>query len=124
MKREFPKRVKSALRQLAATAHERELKVLLKDLGDAFSDWHSGAISSLALADKIDRFAFGQAKRRLRERYETASIVHTNVAQALVRGILKESEVPSDVLEALEKPIEFFRQGIADGTISFDEEEE
>lgn len=74
--------------------------------------------------EKFDRFAFGHAKRRLRERYETPSIVHMNVAQVIVRGILKESEVPRDVLEALEEPVAFYRQGIADGTISCEEEED
>ena len=44
-----------------------------------------------------------------------------NVVQAIVRGILRAEEVPGEVLDALGRPIEFYRRGLANGTISFDE---
>ena len=46
-----------------------------------------------------------------------------NVAQAIVRGLLTQQEVPADVHVALERAIAFYRQGLADGTVSFDEED-
>jgi uncharacterized protein (UPF0147 family) len=45
------------------------------------------------------------------------------VAYALVTGLLRDDEVPRDVRQALEKPITFYRQGLADGTVAMDEED-
>jgi hypothetical protein len=121
MKLEFSKRVRSLLRKLSATAYERELRVLLGELEGSFARWRRGEIDSIALAADVDQFARGPVKRRLDQRYEAAGILHMNVAQAIVRGILRAEEVPAEVLDALTKPIEFYRQGLADGTISFDD---
>ena len=46
------------------------------------------------------------------------------VAYALVAGVLSKSEVPAEVLAALEKPIAFYRDGIANGTVNMREEDD
>ncbi len=45
------------------------------------------------------------------------------VAYAIVREILKRDEVPGEIHKSLEKPIAFYRQGLADGSISMDQED-
>lgn len=46
-----------------------------------------------------------------------------HVAYALTTGLLSEDEVPREVLKALEEPIAFYRQGLANGTVSMEEED-
>ena len=62
-------------------------------------------------------------RRQFAQKYETNSIAAMNVDYALVSGLLREDEVPPDVLEALERHIAFYRQGLADGTVSMEEED-
>jgi hypothetical protein len=124
MKLEFSKGVGALLRRLAATSYERELRGLLGELEGSFARWRRGEIESIALAEEVDRFARGPVRRRLEQRYEGSRILHMNVAQAIVRGVLGAEEVPVEVLTALARPIEFYRKGLADGTISFEPEED
>ena len=124
MKLKFSKRVRALLRPLAAKAYERELRALLSELEGSFARWRSGEIDSISLAEEVDRFSLRPEKRRLDQRYEEAGILHLNVAQAIVRGLLRPEEVPIEVLDALGKSIEFYRQGLADGTISFEPEQD
>ncbi len=124
MKFECSKRIRGVLRQLARTAHERELEALLKKLDASFARWRRREIGAFDLAADVDDVAKGWTRRRLDQRYRTDSIVHMNVAQAIVRGLLTEEEVPADVRAALERAIEFYERGLAEGTVSFDEEED
>ena len=123
MKFECSKRMRGVLRQLAGIAHDRELRRLLNALDGSFARWRKGEMSTGDLAAEVDDFAKGPGRRRLSQRYSTDSIVHMNVAQAIVRGLLTQQEVPADVHVALERAIEFYRRGLADGTVSFDEED-
>ena len=124
MKFECSKRMRGVLRQLAGIAHERELRELLKALDASFARWRRGEIDNGDLAAEVDDFAKGSARRRLSQRYSTDSIMHMSVAQAIVRGLLTQSEVPADVHVVLERAVEFYRRGLADGTVSFEEEED
>src|SRR5262249_11364208 len=108
-------------RQLAARAYE--LRVLLQPLDDAFERWRQGKMEIRELAAEIELFVNGPRRRRLDQRYHTESIIPMNVAQAIVRGFLTEQEVPAEVYIALENAISFYRQGLAEGTVSFDEED-
>jgi hypothetical protein len=122
MKFEYSKRVRALLRQLARAAHERELRDLLNELEESFARWRRGEVDTWDLVEEVDRFVQGPVRRRLSQRYGTDSIVHMNVAYAIVRGLLAQDEVPAEVLDKLDNAIGFYRQGLADGTISFDEE--
>jgi hypothetical protein len=92
-------------------------------LEGSFIRWRKGEINTIALAAEVDRFARGPARRRLEERYNTRGIEHMMVARAIVSGVLRTEEVPTEVLHALGTAIEFYKQGLAGRTISIDEED-
>jgi hypothetical protein len=121
MKVDLSKRLRSIVRELAAKAHEREMRKLLAPVANSFAAWRSGTKGTWALLEDIDRFNL--PRRRLTQRYETTSIAPMMVAYALVAGFLREDEVPAEVLDALSKPIAFYRQGLADGTVRMEEED-
>src|SRR5262245_3466 len=104
------KRVRALLRQLATTAYERELQGLLDELERSFVRWRQGQIDVVALAEEVDRFARGPARRRLEDRYRTTSALPMSVAWAIVRGILKTEEVPKEVLDPLGNVLAFYVQ--------------
>ena len=114
--------MRGVLRPLATIAHERELLALLNALNDSFARWREGEMDTGNLVAAVDDFAKGSRRRRLSQLYSTDSIVHKNLAQAFVRGLLSQLEVSADVHVALERAIEFYRRRLADGTVSFDEE--
>lgn len=120
MNLEFSKRVRFLLRQLASKAHEREVRKLLEPLAGSFTEWEAGKLGTWDMVERIHRFVQGPC-RRLAKRYDTASILHMNVAYAIVTGLVSESEVPAEVMKALEAPIAFYRQGLNNGSTSPEE---
>jgi hypothetical protein len=121
MKSDYSKRMRRVLRQLAGVAYERELERLLKKLEVSFDRRRRGELDAAALVAEVDDFAKGHARRRLSRMYESDAIVDMVVAQAIVRGVLTQDEVPAEVHVALERAITFYRQGLAERTVSFDE---
>jgi hypothetical protein len=120
---ECSKRVRGILRKLAQTAHERELRILLDQLGNSFSGFRQGEVDTWDLVNQVDRFARGPERHSLERLYETSSLLHMVVAQAIVRGILAREEVTAEVLTVLAQTIDFYEQALADGTMSFDQED-
>ncbi|HYT95102.1 MAG TPA: hypothetical protein VEL76_40670, partial [Gemmataceae bacterium] len=104
---DYPKAVKRQLRELAAIAHERELRTYLERLEMDFAQWRAGRIDTWELSDRIHRFHQGPS-RDLFVQY-TGNWPDMVVAHALVSGLLKESEVTAEVLQALARPIAFYR---------------
>lgn len=121
MKVQLSKRQAALARNLAAVAHERELRQLLEPLATAFAQWHAKQLDTCNLLNALDRFAV--PRRRLSQRYETSSIAPQMVAYALAAGLLREDEVPDDLSTALEQAVAFYRQGLADGSVSMQEED-
>jgi len=121
MKVELSKRQKAIARDLAARAYEREMGKLLTPLAQAFEQWRAGKKGTWDLVEEIDRVAV--PRRRLSQRYDTNSIAPMMVAHAIVVGLLREDEVPGELVQALEKPIAFYRRGLADGSVSMEEED-
>jgi hypothetical protein len=113
------KRLRGVVRDLAAKAHERELRRLLDPIADAFAQWRLGMLDTQAVLASWGRVA--PRRRRFSQRYGTPSIAPMMVAYAIVVGLLENDEVSAEVLQALEKPIAFYRTGLANGTISLDE---
>src|SRR5262245_47624331 len=111
MKIELTKRLRSFVRELSAKAHERELRRVLTPLATSFEQWRLNKRSTRDLLKEIDRLAF--PRRRLAERYETASIAPMLVAAAIVTGLLRIDEVPDEVVRALDKAIAYYRKGLA-----------
>lgn len=115
--------MRNLLSELAAIAHERELGAHLQKLSQAFAQWKCGELKAWDVDDAVHQFANGFERRRLYTRYNTKSILHMNVAQAIVRGILRPTEVPDEVITVLKDAIAFYEKGLADSSISFDEQD-
>lgn len=121
MKIELSKRLRSVVRELAARRYEREMRKLLAPLHEACVQWRFGKKDTWDLLHDMDAISF--PRRRLGQRYESANSALMMVAYAYAAGILHEDEVPREVVQALERPIAFYRQGLAEGTISMEEED-
>jgi hypothetical protein len=104
--KEMPKRVKRALRELAAEAHDLELRSALLPLAEVFEAWKLGKVSGDAVVEAIHAFHQGPA-RELYVKYERRYI-YTSVARAIATGILSREKVPPDVLAHLARTIEVF----------------
>jgi hypothetical protein len=120
MRKELSKRIKSLIGNLANTAHERELAQRLDQLSDTLARWKKGQIETWDVMRDLDRFRHNST--RLSQKYQRSSMTPLVVAGAIAAGILREKEVPSDVLELLAQEIKYFKDGLADGTISFADE--
>jgi hypothetical protein len=101
-----PKHVKRALRELAAAAHEEELRRVLVPLQAAFDRWARREMSSGELTDHIHRFHQGPAQE-LSARY-SASMLDAAVAYAIVAGFIERSDVPAAVLSHLARALAFY----------------
>lgn len=106
--RNYPKRIKRALREWAAEAHERELHRELTILDRSLDAWRRGQMGSGDLSICIHEFHNGPA-RKLFNRYN-GGFQDVNVAAALVTGTLTREEVPTEVIEAVEDLIPFSEQ--------------
>lgn len=103
---------KRKLRELAGVAYERELGAELSKLGSEFARWRRGEIDPFELSDLIHRFHNG-ISRELYVRYDRLPSSQS-VARAVALQVLQEAEVPSELLEALEGPLHFFREQLAE----------
>jgi len=107
MHRDFGRGMRRVLRQLANSAWERELGAELATLANAFAEWKTGALGPHELSDRIHAFHQGAA----RDLYALYTRVHPPelVARAVALGILREDELPRDILEALAAGIHYYR---------------
>jgi len=103
---------KRKLRELAGVAYKRELGAELSKLELEFARWRSGEIDPFELSDRIHRFHDG-ISRDLHVLYGRLPPGHS-VARAVVLQVLQEAEVPSELLEALERPLHFYREQLLD----------
>lgn len=103
---------KRKLRELAGLAYERELGAQLSKLESEFTRWRHGEIDPFELSDRIHRFHDG-ISRDLYVLYGRPSPSHS-VARAVAFQVLQEAEVPSELLEALERTIHFYREQLAE----------
>ena len=100
------------LRELAGVAYERELGAQLSKLESEFTRWRRGEIDPFELSDRIHRFHDG-ISRDLYVLYGRLSPSHS-VARAVAFQVLQEAEVPSELLEALERTIHFYKEQLAE----------
>jgi hypothetical protein len=104
MMRDLPKPIKRALRQLMDVAYERDLHRELEKLDQNFAAWREGAINSFELNELIHKHHNGPS-RELWSRYSSYSYADMLVASAVVEGLIKEEEVPPEVLAAIRQQI-------------------
>lgn len=107
--REMPKSVLRQLRELAAQAHEEELRRVLLPLAESFERWKAGRLETSDLVDLLHEFHQGPA-RELSGRYNSKPI-EAPVAFAVASGVLDRKSVPEDVLKDLAPLIEFYEEG-------------
>jgi hypothetical protein len=103
----YSKQIKRLLREYSMEAHERELHRELTRLDASFAQWREGSIGSGDLDHHIHRYKTGPA-RELWKRYNRGQ-AEVNVAYAIVTGILDGDEMPSDLLEAIARPLAFYQ---------------
>jgi hypothetical protein len=104
---QYPKRIKRLLRDWLTVAYERELHRELTKLDRSFEEWRQGQIGSGELSHRIHQYDTGPS-RELYRRYNYGE-QDMSVAYAIVIGILNRDEVPPDLLQALERLVEFYQ---------------
>jgi hypothetical protein len=113
--REYPKPIKKLIREYMTEAYERELRRELKKLEVSFEQWRSGEISNGEFSYRLHLYEVGPS-RELYKHYNHGQ-ADMNVAYAIVVGILDRDEVPSDLLEHLVGPLEFYEGMAARGEL-------
>ena len=103
------KKRRKLLRQLAATAHRRELEQALSALEAQFRAWREGTIDAFQLSEGIHEFHNG-LNRELWKRYVSCD-PEMSVPFAIAQGVLKEGDVPSEVFEQMRLVVQAFRGG-------------
>ncbi len=101
------KNSKRTMRQLANEAYERELCRELTKLDHSFSAWRDGEISSIELSSRVHQTE-KLFLRELHKKYNQGKD-DFNVAYALVSGVLDRSEVPTQILDVLEKHLHLYQ---------------
>lgn len=105
---ELSKAARKAIRDAAGLAYQRELCAALEDLGSQFAKWESGEINAFELSDLIHEFHQG-ISRELFKRYDGTSVPDFAVAGAVLRGSIKESEIPEAGREHVMKIVSLSR---------------
>jgi len=101
------KKRRRQFRELAGLAYRRELEEALGQLEASFKAWRSGEIGPFELSDRIHKFHNGPS-RELWSTYESLD-AEMSVPLAFVRGVLKEEDVPPELLEQLRRTAELHR---------------
>lgn len=104
---EIPQHLHHILSELAAEAHERELRPHLEALCEHVEAWQDGDMTGRLLSAHIVSFHEGPGSD-LRKRYGEVSAHGYAVARALRNGVLSGDDVPKEVREALRGYIKFY----------------
>ncbi len=104
---DYPKSVKRSLRELAGVAYEEEMRRALRQLAESFDAWRAGEIDVWDLDRRIHKYHNGPA-RELYKQYNE-SRVDMLVAYAIMRGIISQETVPTELGPYLERPLAFYR---------------
>ena len=101
------KKQKQEMRALQALAWERELEQELTNLEEQFRRWRNGTIGAFDLSDRIHQFHDHEA-RDLYKYYSDWDNPFA-VPGAIVKGIISESELSRQSLEAISSDIQHIR---------------
>jgi hypothetical protein len=108
MRPDLTKSQRRRIRELAGTAHDRELSVELAALEDQFARWRRNEIDAHELSEGIH--AFHQGPNRRLFLMHTGSDLDVVVASAIARGILTEEEATPEIVGLLSALIEYARE--------------
>jgi hypothetical protein len=103
----YPSHVKKMLQTWSTEAYRREMERELARLEQDIDAWKRDRISSEELSHRVHAWDAGPSKA-LSKQYDYGH-PDTNVAFAVVAGILKEKELPAEMLEAIAAPLEMYR---------------
>jgi hypothetical protein len=78
-------------------------------LGEHFHEWRQGRISAGELSHLVHQYHNGPA-RDLWKCYNNG-LVHMQVASAIVRGILREEDIPKEIWPYIQGALEFCGYG-------------
>ncbi|MFI5181924.1 MAG: hypothetical protein ACHQPI_11070 [Thermoanaerobaculia bacterium] len=99
------KRIKRSLRELSERAYAEVLSRELAKLQESFQSWRAGELSPFDLGEEIHRFHQGP-NRKLYIYYTSSSHHESDVAEAIIEGLIPESAVPEEVRRYLAPWIE------------------
>ena len=105
--KDYPKHIKRKLRELNALAYEEELRQALLSLGEQFDAWKQGKLSAGELDQLIHRYDSSIAKE-LSSRYDNNPFIDMVVAYAFTQGILKQEDIPEEVIPYLQNAVKFY----------------
>lgn len=108
---DIPKRIKREVREWAGIAHDRDLSRALTELRAQFDLWERGDIDALELNERVHRFNEGTS-REIWKRYATTHL-EPAVASAVVAGVLRREELPSELLKHINGLIEFYEHDLS-----------
>jgi hypothetical protein len=103
----FTRRERAALRELAATAHERELETALTELYEKFGTWGGEGISAFELNDEIHKFHDGISRELYR--YYVMNNPEVAVSIGIARGIVGLQELDEGLREKIAPMAEVFQ---------------
>src|SRR5438128_2292082 len=106
-----PKRIKRLVREWAGVAHDRDLREALSELRARFDRWDRGEIDSFELNNLIHRFHQDTA-RQIWKRYATTHL-EPAVASAVAAGVLREGELPEELVQHVAPLIEFYEHDLS-----------
>jgi len=104
---QYPRNIKRLLREFMVEAYERELHHELSKLDQGFVEWRDEQISSGELSSRVHQYETGPS-RELYKKYNY-SYHDANVAYAIATGILKQDEIPTELLEAISSFLAFYQ---------------
>ena len=104
---QFTKAERRELRRLTGLAYERELSQATGALQGQFERWRAGEINVFELSELIHKFHNG-VSRDLYCAYELDKLPF-GLAFAVANGIVEESEVAPEILEAIQHIIDLHR---------------
>ncbi|MFK7983710.1 MAG: hypothetical protein AB8G86_27285 [Saprospiraceae bacterium] len=104
--KEYTKSIRSELRSLNGLAHGRYLDRALSELQQQFSRWESKEIDGFDLKEIIHQFHNGPARDLYVSFGGSQRMNDSRVANALVEGLIKESEISAATLTAIARSIE------------------
>jgi hypothetical protein len=105
------RKIKGRLLEWMGICHERELQLALQELDEHFAAWRNGQLSPFELNARIHEFHQGSSRQLYVKYVGIASHMRGGMlSQAILRGLVEESELRADVREAIQEDLEKMRR--------------
>ena len=104
--KKYSPQLKKRLRELALLAIEKELGLQLQELAEHVESWKSGKLSNRELRHVLHAYVDGPSRELFRRHREVPDDIF--VADAVARNVLKEEEVPQELLPYIRNGVQFY----------------